>query len=40
MGISGFSQWYPFGIKGREGHRGTYQAADENLLYRFTLFER
>ena len=34
MGISGFAQWYPLGIKGLN-----YQQQDENLLYRFTLSE-
>ena len=36
MGISGFAQWYPFGIKGK----GTYQEDDENILYRFSVSEQ
>ena len=37
MGISGFAQWYPFGIKSLK--KGSYQKADENILYRFRIKE-
>ena len=47
MGISGFAQWYPFGIKGdggaqskKKGGGGPYQKADENMLFRFKIVER
>lgn len=44
MGISGFAQWYPFGIKSPyprlHPHLAPYQEADENLLYRFELHEQ
>ena len=47
MGISGFAQWYPFGIKGdggaqskKKGGGGPYQKADENMLFRFKIGER
>ena len=33
--ISGYPQWYPFGIVG-----SNYQAADETTLFRFSIEEK
>ena len=42
MGISGFPQWYPFGIKSSHPllKPGSYQKADENMLYRVVIREQ
>ena len=44
MEISGFAQWYPFGIQTAHPllhpHLAPYQYADENILYRFELREQ
>ena len=44
MGISGFADWYPFGIKCSDFEckflkKGYYQEEDENILYRFVVRE-